>query len=59
MSAELVPHCTGFRYPVNPSAPEEGTDIWHDHACLAHPDAVAHGEGWHDYDVVARSEVAA
>lgn len=29
-------NCTGHRYPINPYAPEEGTDIRHDVSCVAH-----------------------
>lgn len=33
--------CTGHTYPINPDAPEEGTDIHHDQPCPAHPPTVA------------------
>lgn len=31
--------CTGRRYAINDDHPDEGTDIAHDIACPAHPDA--------------------
>jgi hypothetical protein len=32
--------CTGHRYPINPDAPEEGTDVRHDVECPVHPELV-------------------